>query len=763
MSRYIARGQLLAAFILGAATLAVRAQSPATFLVGSDPVCDYATIQQAVDAAASLPGEDFIHVARNGTYVAQAIKIGGQDLEIIGGFDTCDDAVAEGGTTISGEGGAADSVVQIRGGGMRRLRNLGIVGGDEGNDDHGGGIDYKGHGAVELINVAVIGNRAGYGGGISIDNEGGTAVLELKAPTVVNGNTAAHDGGGIHLKGTSLFFMIETQTMIGGNHAPNGMGGGIFAQGPATARVASPGYNGAGAISDNDARDGGGIALRGNDFDNILMDVYAGDPVAPVRLASNTASSRGGAIYGRGNSTAFLNSATFGLEMTNVVIEGNRAAFGAALYLDSEFDGIANEQGGYANLNIREDDVARCAQGLACNAVRGNVVTSADGAVVQLDSSTSFRATGTAFVGNSGASLVKLTGDSGYSSSAAFNDSLLADNNATQQLLRATGEEDGLRLFRTTIAHNTIGAQHVAGFAASDGHFNLTESIVDQPGRLTLQHPGGVNDADVSVHRVITNDFSTLPITDNVFEAPGRFVDPANGDYRLRAGSPAVDFAPPVSGNQFDLAGKARDQEYGIRPDFLGTRDLGAYEHQPVSNLVLNDRFASDLRIWRDLEPDWTSWNADSNDAGSGSLEINVPGLSGLDAVTGLSQCIHLPGPGTYTLDGRGNAGSLGGLFRDQLSLEWVLRDNGDTCEGPALGQGELFIRSGTGWRSPLEPATFVVPPGVWGINTTIELRLKVRQNPSNPASISLFGRFDNLSLTASGAIADELLIDGFE
>ena len=67
------------------------------------------------------------------------------------------------------------------------------------------------------------------------------------------------------------------------------------------------------------------------------------------------------------------------------------------------------------------------------------------------------------------------------------------------------------------------------------------------------------------------------------------------------------------------MAGNARDQPYGLRPDFLGTRDLGAFEYQPAANLVLNDRFATDLRIWRNLDPDWASWNADSDDTGSGS------------------------------------------------------------------------------------------------------------------------------------------------
>lgn len=766
MLRPIVRAWRSAAILLLLfAAAAARAQSPVTFLVGADEACDYATIQQAVDAAATIPGPDFIHVARNGVYGAQAIKIGGQDLEIIGGFDTCADATAEGGTTLSGAGGAADSVVQIRGGGLRRLRNLVITDGDEANDSYGGGIDYQGTGAVELVNVAVIGNRAGYGGGISVDNSGGRAILELKAPTVVNGNTAANDGGGIHLRGSSDLYMIEDQTMVGGNHAPNGQGGGIFVQGPAIARIASPGYGGAGAISGNDARDGGGMALRANRNDSVEASFTAIDVARPVRVEGNSASGRGGAFYASGYSTAPMGSSFARLSLDKFAIEANSAPYGAVLYLDSDSDLFGLEFGSSASLGYNVPGSARCDPGIACNLVRGNVATAPDGGTFHVDSSSQVTVTRATVVGNAGANLVRLVGESGDTddSTADFVDSVIADNVATEQLLRGTGPIDRIRLEQVTVANNAIGAQHVIGFAGSNGKLRIVNSIVSQPGRLTLQHPGGPSDPDVEAGKVIATDVSTLPTGDAVVEAPARFVDPANGDYRLRAGSPAVDFAPPVAGDQRDLVDYPRDQDYGLHPDFLGTRDLGALEHQSQGNLVLNDRFASDLRIWRNLDPDWTRWSSLSDDAGSGSLEINVPGLSGLASFTGASQCIHLPGPGTYTLDGRGYAGALNPQFLDRLSIEWVLRGNSDACQGPALSQGELGIRAGTGWKSPLASAQFAISPTDWNLNSTVELRLTVRQNPNNPAVNALFGRFDGLSLTGSSSFADELLADGFE
>jgi len=151
---------------VGAFVAYVAHAQPATFLVGSDPVCDFTTVQAAVNAAATHPGPDFIHIAKNQSYNAQGIDIGAQDLDIIGGFDDCSAPAPASSTVLNGAGGSADSVFEVRGGGTRRFIRLGIANGDETDGDDGGGIDVKGSGVVELTQVTIAGGRAGRGGGL---------------------------------------------------------------------------------------------------------------------------------------------------------------------------------------------------------------------------------------------------------------------------------------------------------------------------------------------------------------------------------------------------------------------------------------------------------------------------------------------------------------------------------------------------------------------------------------------------------------------
>ena len=66
---------------------------------------------------------------------------------------------------------------------------------------------------------------------------------------------------------------------------------------------------------------------------------------------------------------------------------------------------------------------------------------------------------------------------------------------------------------------------------------------------------------------------------------PPVFVDPANGDYHLKATSLGVDFAPPPpiappGPDTIDLDGNPRDVDLAFAGDVFGTRDLGAYELQ---------------------------------------------------------------------------------------------------------------------------------------------------------------------------------------
>ncbi len=740
---------------------------PATFLVGSDPVCDFTTVQAAVNAAATNPGPDAIHIANNQNYNAQGIDIGAQDLDIVGGFADCSAATPTGSTLLNGLGGSADSVFEVRGAGTRRFTRLAIANGDETDGDDGGGIDIKGSGIVELSFVTISGGKASRGGGIFAEATGGPLTLELKSDTVILGNTATGDGGGIWAKGDVLLFLVEPQVTVSSNHAPNGRGGGIYIEGRVQLALGSPGYNDIALIDGNDARFGGGLALQGDgdsEGASPIARIVATDPARPVRIELNVASANGGALYGVGENPTFGVPRGANFELDGYVIDGNEAAQGAVLYLEDDSDAIGYDVSGSATFGARTGEPSRCAAGVACNLVVGNRATGPGGAVFQAEANAEVLFTRTTLRNNQGAHLVRIAGDTGDEGTSDLLDvvhSAIFDNIATRQLVLATGLDDIVQLRNSTIGGNAIGATHVVRMEGDGdrGRFVLREMVVEQPGVLVVSVPAGV---EQQVERSIVNDVSQLPATSaDVFRAPARFIDPGHGDYRLQAASLGVDFAPAASPAPLDVDSRPRDIDLPVKPNTFGPRDLGAYERTTIGNLVLNDVFATDLRLWDLLEPTAITYNGQTSaDAGTGSIQVVVPGPTTAQAIVAARQCVHLPGPGTYTLDGKGNAGSTNPLLQDRLVIQWALRMDADDCGGAIMATGEVQIRGGANWQPSLAAAQFEVPAAQFTANTTVEVRLVVNRNPNDPVTNGLFGRFDALTLTVSGAA---IFRDGFE
>jgi hypothetical protein len=84
------------------------------------------------------------------------------------------------------------------------------------------------------------------------------------------------------------------------------------------------------------------------------------------------------------------------------------------------------------------------------------------------------------------------------------------------------------------------------------------------------------------------------------------FVDPAHGNYHLLAyvqnglltASRAIDFAPTAQYDPVDdLDGNPYAQNVPAIPDAYGTRDLGAYEAQPISDRVFADAFGDRVSL----------------------------------------------------------------------------------------------------------------------------------------------------------------------
>lgn len=765
------RGKLVG-LVLAVLTLpgVALADDPFTYLVGTSvpgAACQYDNIQAAVDAAASHPGLDFIHVTTqfvHGGFQDEAFTVGTQDLEIIGGYTDCGSATPVGRTTISGAGGNSDSVIIVNGAGDRVLRNLLVIGGDEDSSSFGGGIDFNGTGELVLNHVIVASNRAGYGGGISVRSSGGAATLTLDADVVVQNNTAQVDGGGILVQGTARLFMLSDQTAVTANHALGGYGGGIAVFAPARADIGSPGYEALGVIDGNEAVNGGGIALLGGGDEPVMARLFTTNPTRPVRIHDNAASNQGGAVY--------VSAQTGGLCAYQFQIEQNRAVDGAAIYVDGAGILDGPDLGNCGAPESRESlGAAPCQFGTTCDLISGNRALDADdqptsGATIVVGAGSIdalFHGYNLTIRDNSGGGAVR----TGARIVIRLVNSLVAGNRYSADLILAQGTVLNVEVTDCTIAGNLIGFGYVFKFESA-GYLKLERSIVHEPGYKTLSYAGSINDPLLVIHYDLTNEPTSLPQDGTLkFEVDPRFVDPARGDYHLQAASVAVDFAPiAFDGNFFDLDGYGRNQDLDLKPDaFAGAiRDLGAYERRGIDPLVLNGDFDADLNLWTNFAPATATWNAvDAGSNGnSGSLRVNETNTAPL-TVNALRQCIHVPGPGTYRLAAvtRMRAFSIQ-KFPDTPVINWAYRPDSEDCSGAFVNAGTLLGTFGTGWLPTPDDAVITVG-GEWGVNSTIEVGLEVRKNTSDPdLNSGISAEFDHVSLRAVSP-SSALLIDGFE
>jgi len=191
-------------------------------------------------------------------------------------------------------------------------------------------------------------------------------------------------------------------------------------------------------------------------------------------------------------------------------------------------------------------------------------------------------------------------------------------------------------------------------------------------------------------------------------------------------------------------------------------RDIGAFERQDLLPLLLNGNFDfSDLRLWLWFAGEWDGTENVAGGSGSGSWKYVSTDPNLRRAPIG-QQCIHLPGPGRYYLNGRGKGGGNTMPTRDYANLAWEFRRNGtEQCSaGNADSSGEIGVGSGTNWGQAAQPAIIDVSPQDWSPTSSITVTLiGVDGGVSFPATISV--RFDGITLTADGS--DLIFADGFE
>jgi hypothetical protein len=736
--------------------------SAATFSVGAPGQgCTHTSLQAAVNAAQTSLEADFIRINGSATYnnQNQAVVINAnQNLTIYGGYVSCTSDFSTDGVRATLDGSGTNAVLRITAaaGTTVTLNALTIRNGAI-SFGNGGGIYYQGSGVLHLQNTSVINSNAQNGGGIYAEGNSDTALLSIGSGVTVSSNTATRDGGGIFVNGM-VFSMEAPNSIIAFNKAlgatGKGYGGGLAIRSTgsraAIAYVSSGGVGSLGAIYGNQAKWGGGVAVSaGADSErDAILRLFSSEAGRPSKINDNFASEGGGGIYLWPNQNFGADGAAKAI-INWVEITRNVAAQGAAIYADNSGDyGSAAYFDppltfGYPYLGMA------CPVGVICNRIQDNKTADGnsnfvEGAVIYLDGSYLIGER-TLITNNQSGSIVD-GGGSGNSNGITFTNSLIVNNQTSRELTR-NGRHG---IVDSTVAGNAIGAASV--FQQSN---LLRRSIIWQPGKIT------VGSGSTTANAVIASEVGSIGGGPEAIIAEPRFIDPVRADYRLRAASPAIDYAAPITGDDRDAYGLPRDQRIATVPRTLGlVRDLGAFERQGLAPIVLNGEFDGDVNLW--LLPAGHSGNYQINNApGSTGGSAQVANLTPTPGrLLGYAQCVHIPGPGTYALNGSARSGGNNASEHNRTALIWELRNNGG--EGCIDGQinlsGEHTLSTTSDWNRPLDPAQITVTEAAWNHHLSLTTIMVVYPNASNTYN----GLFDRITLGIAEP-SGTIFKDGFE
>jgi len=331
-------------------------------------------------------------------------------------------------------------------------------------------------------------------------------------------------------------------------------------------------------------------------------------------------------------------------------------------------------------------------------------------------------------------------------------------------VIAADSDSDYVDLENTTIAGNAIGTDVVLRLRSNaSSPSKLYRSIIWQPLKTTLHLNGDPLDVldDLVSESYSVDGGSASPQL--IVQYP-RFVDPEHDDYSLRAGSPAVDYTSSVAADDRDLYSNSRDVDLPIVGNVHGKRDLGAIERQALQPLVLNSDLDADLRLWSAVTAGVTTWDSTRNAsgvAGSGSAHITKPNAVTGSQVAGLVQCVQLPGPGIYALNGWGRGTGTNVTAGDIAQLVWEYRKaSAEDCTGGAPdATGTKTLTMGNTWSKPATPTTIEVSAQDWTPYSTIAVTLVAVENGASGAPTNAW--FDGVTLGIDGD--DTIFADGFE
>lgn len=529
------------------------------------PTCDYATIQNAVDAAQT-----------------------GDTIKVTAG--TYNDLVARPRPSGYGSTGVLTQVLYI----SKTLTLLGgYAAGDWAAPDfeaHPTILDARGQGrGIAIIGDITVtiqgfqvtdGDATGQGGIGRLDAGGGIYVLQATvtlAGSTVQHSIATHYGGGVYIRES-----IAT-TMIGNNIISNtaayaatgpsnlGWGGGVMLSNSPSAKLI------ANTLSDNHAGvAGGGIYVYGSNYATLSSNV----------VTSNTAQV-GGGIYLNKSDYARIGS---GAETQGNTFSANVAGRdGGGLYLFNSSDIILQDNTVVSNTSGTDGGglclIANSSIVMSNNWFEANTAGDRGGGLYLLEGRLAIRLRQNTFVSNTANYGGGLYLDN--SSNVFAHNTIIAANRAFAEAGGLYNNKVSPRMLHTTLADNlgnstlystagngacstialtnTIVSGHSIGLSIAGGCTATLDGILWYNTPITLTYP-------VSAIVVVGNQYSGDP----------KFVDPAAGDYHLDFGSAAIDKGLPTI-IAVDIDGDSRP--YGPLPD------LGADELHDLWNVYLPATF----------------------------------------------------------------------------------------------------------------------------------------------------------------------------
>jgi len=573
----------------------------AVFHVGTG--CAYTNLAAAVAAAKAAAGADTIAITGNLNITATVTVRDPSPVTIEGGYASCS-ATASSGThsTLDANNLAITSSVIYQTsdngsgsniGGNLTLKHLNIRNAnsniDSNSDLYGGAIQAVLPssptliGTLNLVDVSIDHNNAGYGAGLWIEGDDQTHAKLTITNSLFEYNNANFDGGGIYASKTDVTIGGDTELNINiaGAGGTGGNGGGIFAQ---NANITVKGHTPLDRyfLSSNTADNGGGLYLledSGGPYQVTMQNDRADQPLV---LNNNTANVDGGGFYlATSSSTEEIITS---VSLWNMIFDTNFATNGrgAALYIS------AKDGGGsfpiITNVNMSQSDRGSanpppCASGLECNAIINNESSSAvnygAAVAVTLDDAAHAQAGFHFTRGYLRGNLVNdaVVSGNGY---VTIDNSLIAKNTTSHFLVETY--DDSLQISNTTMAGNTLPSGLYSVYALRVG-LTFYHNLVDQPNATvcTVSTPVYTSVIDLGVSPGTSQDSCTGTNVQSGFPS---FVDPGTGDFHLQFISQAIDrWTPATSSNSLvptvDLDGYPRPYFKLASYPY----DFGAYEY----------------------------------------------------------------------------------------------------------------------------------------------------------------------------------------